>query len=215
MYTIFYMPTKKPVKKQSSKKKVATKRTRSKKTQTKPSHAPSILLQTNTMMVFVAALLAPMYSFFIIKVGGTFLDATLAWVLFAASTGITMMSTVGLSTQQKQRELYIVLGYLTIAIGMISLLFAHTIVQVLYISVLVGIGNGLSTPMFKELCAKYHDTKNGYQPWHVLNYFVFAIGALLGYVLHSVFCFYIIFAMTALICSTAALYIYGHASHLK
>jgi len=170
-----------------------------------------ILLITNTFITLASAMMGPIYALFVEKIGGDLLDASLTGAIFFFAAGIAALISGKYADKIKENELIIVLGYGLIAFGYFLYLFVNSIWFLFLVQVIIGFGDAIWAPAFDSIYSKHIDHhKSGIEwgAWETMNYFVFAIGAVVGGVLVSLFSFNLIFIIMMLISAGSALYIY-------
>lgn len=170
-----------------------------------------ILLTTNALILFAAAMIGPIYALFVQEIGGDLLDASLAGGVFALAAGLTTLISGRFSDKMKENELVMVLGYLIIGIGFFLYLFVNSMWFLLVIQILIGFGEAIYSPAFDALYSKHlNKEKSGFQwgAWESINYFTMAISAILGGYLVTEFGFKILFIIMSFLCLGSAVYIY-------
>ena len=79
------------------------------------------------------------------------------------------------------------------------------------VQIIIGFGEAIYSPAFDALYSKHIDHhKAGLEwgAWETMNYFIYAIGAIIGGVLVSYFGFNMIFIIMMIISASSALYIF-------
>jgi len=170
-----------------------------------------ILLATNSMILFAAAMIGPIYALFVQKIGGDLLDASFAGGLFALAAGITVLVFGKFSDKIKENELIVVVGYLIMAIGFMLYIFVNSVIFLLIVQVIIGFGEAIYAPAFDALYSKHLDgNKTGTQwgAWESMNYFTMAVSAVLGGFLVTKIGFNVLFVIMSLLCLASAVYIF-------
>lgn len=170
-----------------------------------------ILLITDGLVVFSGAMLGPIYALFVRDIGGDILDTGLAASVFMATAGIVVFLSGRFSDKMKETELVVALGYAIMGAGFLSYLLVHTVVQLLIVQVVIGLGQALCSPSFDALYSKHVDAKRSgsqWGAWESMNYFAIAFGALAGSTVVSIFGFQALFIIMSCFAFTSALYIY-------
>lgn len=172
--------------------------------------AITILLVTNAIILFAGAMLGPIFALFVDEVGGSLLDASLAGGAFALTAGITVVVSGRLSDRIKENELIIVIGYLILGTGFLLLLITHSIITLLIVQVLLGLGEAIYSPAFDSVYSKHLDAGRvgtEWGAWEAINYFSAAIGAVAGGLVVTWFGFSGLFIMMAVLAFASAVYI--------
>jgi sugar phosphate permease len=170
-----------------------------------------ILLVTDSLVVFSAAMLGPIYALFVRDIGGDILDTGLAAGVFTATAGIVVFLSGRFSDQIKENELVVASGYAIMGIGFFSYGIVHSVTELLFVQVLIGFGQALCSPSFDALYSKHVEPgKSGTQwgAWESMNYFAAAFGALAGSGVASLFGFPALFTTMGCLAFTSATYIY-------
>ncbi len=177
----------------------------------KQNMALRILLITDGLVVFSAAMLGPIYALFVQDIGGDILDTGLAAGVFTATAGIVVFLSGRFSDRIRESELIVAAGYAIMGIGFFSYTWVDTVVHLLIVQVIIGFGQALCSPSFDALYSKHLDPeRSGSQwgAWESMNYFAVAFGALAGSAVVSLFGFQALFVAMGCFAWTSALYIY-------
>ncbi len=169
-----------------------------------------ILLVTNSLILVSRAMIGPIYALFVKEIGGSLLDASYAFGIFALVAGIVTLLSGKYTDKIKENELIIVFGYITVAIGFFGYLFVNSFLSLLIIQVIIGFGEAVYAPAFDAIYSKHLDRDKmgeGWGLWEALNYFTAAFGAVGGGILVTFFGFNIIFIIMGTLCLGSALYI--------
>lgn len=170
-----------------------------------------ILLMTDGLVVFSAAMLGPIYALFVHDIGGDILDTGLAAGVFTATAGIVVFLSGRFSDRVKEAEIVVASGYAIMATGFFGYLVVQSVAELLIVQVIIGFGQALCSPSFDALYSKHVDPgKSGTQwgAWESMNYFAAAFGALAGSTVASLFGFPALFVVMGCLAYTSALYIY-------
>ena len=170
-----------------------------------------ILLATNGIVLVASALMGPIYALFVEKVGGDLLDASLTGAAFSLAAGITTLFAGKYSDKVKENELVVVLGYVIIGIGFLLYALVDSILFLLIVQIIIGFGEALYSPSFDALYSKHlHNGKAGVQwgAWEAMNYFMIALGAILGGLIINFFGFTSAFIFMGCLCFISAAYIF-------
>ncbi len=175
------------------------------------NRALRILLVTNAMVLIAGATLGPIYALFVEKIGGNLLDASLAFSTFAVAAGIATLISGRYSDKIKETELILVLGYAIMGIGFLSYIWVNSILSLLIVQVIIGLGEAIYAPAFDAVYSRHLNGQRvgrEWGNWEALNYFMLAFGAAVGGILVSNFGFNMIFVIMSLLCFCSALYIF-------
>lgn len=175
------------------------------------NRAIRILLFTNALVMFGAAMLAPIYALFVEKVGGNLLDASLTGGVFALASGITTLAAGRYADHMKEKELIVVFGYFVMGIGYLLYTQANSIWFLLGVQVIIGFAEAFYAPAFDalfslHLCKKKAGREWG--TWESFHYFSVGFGSILGGFIVINFGFDVMFVLMALLCFLSSIYIY-------
>lgn len=171
-----------------------------------------ILLMTDGLVVFSAAMLGPIYALFVRDIGGDILDTGLAAGVFTATAGVVVFLSGRFSDRVKEPEMVVASGYAIMASGFLSYLLVDSVGMLLLVQVMIGFGQALCSPSFDALYSKHVDPgRSGTQwgAWESMNYFAAAFGALAGSAVASLFGFPVLFTLMGCLAFTSALYIFA------
>ncbi len=170
-----------------------------------------ILLATNAVVLMAAAMLGPIYSLFVEKIGGDLMDASIAGGIFAFVAGLTTLVSGKYSDKIRENELIVVVGYFIMGIGFLLYCWVSSIVFLFIVQAIIGLGEAIYSPAFDAVYSKHlNGDESGTQwgAWESMNYFTAALGSIVGGGLVTFFGFEALFAMMAFLCFGSALYIY-------
>lgn len=170
------------------------------------------MLLTNAMILIASAMLGPIYALFVEKVGGDLMDASIAGGIFALVAGLTTLISGKYSDKVKENELIIVLGYLIMGTGFLLYFWANSVIFLFVVQAIIGLGEAIYSPAFDAVYSKHLDGQRfGVQwgAWESMNYFMTAIGAVVGGGLVTLFGFQTLFIIMATLCFGSALYIFS------
>lgn len=180
------------------------------KHQSKNRVALRILLITDGLVLFAAAMLGPIYALFVRDIGGDILDTGLAASVFTATAGVAVFLAGRLTDRVREDELLVALGYGIRAVGFFSYLLVDSVWMLLVVQAVIGVGEALCSPAYDALFSKHVEVGHSgsqWGAWEALNYFSLAIGALVGSIVVSLFGFPVLFTAMGCLAATSALYI--------
>jgi predicted MFS family arabinose efflux permease len=169
-----------------------------------------ILLVTNGLILVAGAMFGPIYAIFVEKIGGSLLDASYAFGVFAFVAGTVTLLSGKYADKIRENELILVVGYGAIGVGFLGYIFVNSIFSLLIVQVIIGFGEAIYGPAFDVIYAKHLDKKNVGRDWGAygaIDYFTTTIGAVTGGVLVTLFGFNVIFIAMGLLCFASAGYI--------
>ena len=166
-----------------------------------------ILLTTNGLVLLAGAMLGPIYALFVEEVGGDILDAGFAGAVFAISAG-TMCFVMGRIGDHSKHKVWIVsCGYCLI--GASFLLYRHvdSMQALLAVQILFGIGEAMYSPVYDGMYSEHLDQGKSASEWGVwecMNYWLSAVGSLMGGYVAFRLGFDVLFVIMASFCFLAA-----------
>lgn len=169
-----------------------------------------ILLWTNGLILLSGAMLAPIYALFVEDIGGSILDAGFASSVFACVAGITTLVSGKYADKIRENELIIVLGYTLVGVGFFLLSQVTTMYHLLLVQALIGFGEAVYSPAFDAVYTQHIEKASSgvsWGLWESMNYFVSAIGALIGGVVAFQYGFTMLFSVMAGVSLISAFYI--------
>jgi len=169
-----------------------------------------ILLVTNGLTLVAGAMLGPIYALFVEEIGGSLLDASYAFGVFAFVAGIVTLISGNYADRIKENELILVAGYAIMGIGFLGYIFVNSIFLLLVVQAIIGLGEAIYGPAFDVIYSKHLDRgKAGREwgAWEAINYFTASFGAVAGGVIVTLFGFNVIFVVMGLLCFVSAIYI--------
>ncbi|MBU0976148.1 MAG: MFS transporter [Patescibacteria group bacterium] len=170
-----------------------------------------ILLITNSLILIAGAMFGPIYALYVEEIGGDLLDASLIFAAFSLVSGIVTYAVGHLTDKAKEKELIIVLGYFITGLGFLMFLFVDSILSLLIVQIIIGIGGAVYSPPFDAVYTQHLDSNRAgkdWGAWEALYYFATAFGAVTGGLLVTYLGFDAMFTVMALLCSASAVYIY-------
>lgn len=174
------------------------------------NRALKILLLTNAVILMAVAMLGPIYALFVKEIGGDLLDASYAVGALAMAAAITTLVSGKYSDKIKENELIVVAGYAIVGMGFLLYMVVNSMVGLLAIQILIGIGEAIYSPAFDSIYSKHlSKEKSGTQwgIWEAMHYTTMAVGAVMGGIVVNYFGFQTLFGVMGLVCFSAAGYI--------
>lgn len=165
-----------------------------------------ILLISNTVQVFAANMVIPVYAFFIRDLGGS---AKLAGVLFAISfISMSVVNLLVLRLKDKNflDEKMLKLNYVIKASGWFLIAASPHISTLIAAQIIIGIGTGIGSPAFGALISENLDGGKHIRDWGVWNLLensAIAITSILSGFVVAIFGFRALFLFVGLITLSA------------
>jgi len=170
------------------------------------------MLFADSLLLVATAMLGPLYAIFVEELGGDLLDAGATFAVFSFVAGVVILISGAMGDRAKEPELIIVAGYLITAIGFFAYAFVNSMVALMAVQVIVGVGLAVRAPVFDALFSEHLDKhREGIEwgAWDSMSYFAGAFGAVVGGYIASNFGFTYIFFIMAVLSLISAVYIYS------
>ena len=168
------------------------------------------LLLTNGFVLVSSAMLGPIYALFVEDIGGDLLDASLAGTLFALAGGITVLLSGKYADRLTHPEYVMAGGYLILAAGFFSYLFAYSIWHILIIQAILGLGEAIYSPAYNAIYSRHLDKSHEaaeWGAWEAMAYFVAAGGAIAGGYIATLLSFQWLFLIMSMFCLLSSIMI--------
>ena len=166
-----------------------------------------LLVTISFFTTFAESMLVPMYAAFTERVGGSILDAGIAFACFSMATGV-FVSLIGTRSYfQNHVKTFLVLGFLGSACCDISYIFVQNRWQLFAAQVIAGLATGLIEPAWDSLFtdAIEHSPARHWSIWSGGSHLIAGVAALLGGVIVAYFSFTVLFVTMGLVDTLATL----------
>ena len=171
------------------------------------------LLKISFLTTFAESMLVPMYATFTDKVGGSILDAGIAFAVFSMATGIVVTLLGTRPFFQLHIKRFLMMGFLVSAGCDISYIFVQNKWQLFGAQIIAGLGTGLIEPAWDALFTDdiEHSSLPRWSVWAGGTHFVTGVAAVLGGLIVAYGSFTGLFTLMSLI-DVVALYIAWNAT---
>ena len=166
-----------------------------------------LLVTISFFTTFAESMLVPMYAAFTERVGGSILDAGIAFACFSMATGV-FVSLIGTRSYfQNHVKTFLVLGFLGSACWDISYIFVQNRWQLFAAQVIAGLATGLIEPAWDSLFtdAIEHSSARHWSIWSGGSHLIAGVAALLGGVIVAYFSFTVLFVTMGFVDTLATL----------
>jgi MFS family permease len=169
------------------------------------SRKARLLLRISFLTTFAESMLVPMYAAFTEKVGGSILDAGIAFAVFSMATGVVIALIGTRPWFQHHVKAFLVLGFLGSAACDVSYIFVANKWQLFAAQIIAGLATGLIEPAWDSLFTDdiEHSSAKHWSIWAGGSHMVAGVAALLGGVVVGYFSFTALFVTMAVIDSSA------------
>ena len=160
-----------------------------------------LLLKISFMVTFAEAMLVPMYAAFAEKVGGSILDAGIAFAVFSMATGSVVALIGTRSWFQHNIKRFLMLGFVASSACDISYIFVANKWQLFGAQVVAGLATGLIEPTWDALFTDdiEHSSAKHWSIWAGGTHLTTGGAALLGGVVVAYGSFTVLFVTMAAI----------------
>jgi MFS family permease len=166
-----------------------------------------LLVTISLLTTFAESMLVPMYAAFTERVGGSILDAGIAFACFSMATGV-FVSLIGTRPCfQRHVKVFLALGFLGSACCDISYIFVQNRWQLFGAQVIAGLATGLIEPAWDSLFtdAIEHSSAKHWSIWSGSTHLIAGAAALIGGVVVAYASFTVLFVTMGLIDIVATL----------
>ena len=115
------------------------------------SRQARLLLKVSFLVTFAESMLVPMYAAFTEKVGGSILDAAIAFGVFSIATGLAIGLVGTRSIFERHTRRFLIGGFLGSVACDITYIFVQNKWQLLVAQVVAGLASGLIEPAWDSL----------------------------------------------------------------
>ena len=158
-----------------------------------------LLLKISFLVTFAEAMLVPIYAAFAEKVGGSILDAGIAFAVFSMATGGAVALIGTRSWFQHHIRTFLMLGFVISAACDISYIFVSNKWELFGAQVIAGFATGLIEPTWDSLFTDdiEHSSAKHWSIWAGGTHLTTGVAALLGGLIVAKGSFTILFATMA------------------
>lgn len=145
--------------------------------------ALKILFIYNGIFVFASGLLGPLYAVFVETIDKNIISVSLSWAAFLLSTTLSLLFLRNYGDNLKEKEYFLLAGFLIRAIVWFSFPFVSTIFLLILLQILLGIGEALGSPAFDTIFAEHLDDGHHireYTDWKLVANITSAVAVILG-----------------------------------
>ena len=166
-----------------------------------------LLLKISFMVTFAEAMLVPMYAAFAEKVGGSILDAGIAFAVFSMATGSAVALIGTRPWFQHNIRRFLMLGFVTSAACDISFIFVDNKWELFGTQVIAGFATGMIEPTWDALFTDdiEHSSAKHWSIWAGGTHLTTGAASLVGGLVVAYFSFSVLFGLMAVIDAMALL----------
>ena len=150
----------------------------------------------NGIFVGAAAMLGPLYAIYVVKFVDGVMAVSISWAAFLVSTSVFIYFVSKNGDSIKEKKYLLLMGIIIRTLSWILLIFVHSLVTLVLVQILLGLGEALGSPSFNALFAEHLDKNKHikeYSNWLLISNLVSAAGILAGGVIVNSFGFKVLF----------------------
>ncbi|MFH1769806.1 MAG: MFS transporter [Parcubacteria group bacterium] len=147
------------------------------------SRTLKVLFFYNSIFMFAAKLLGPLYAIFVGGIGGSVMMVSVSWAVFIGSATFFSIIIARIGDRIRHKRKLLAMGYLVSAIAWFGYLFVGSITGLLIVQIILGLGDALAIPSFDTIFAEHIDKKidvREYADWNIILNIAVMIGTLVG-----------------------------------
>ncbi len=137
----------------------------------------------NGIFVLAASLLGPLYAVYVLKLGQGVIAVSTSWSIFLVATtiGTYIISRFKDGTNREidmLRSGFVMRAFVWLMYG-----FIHTLPQLIFLQILLGVGEAFGSPAFNALFAEHlekHEHIHDYADWQIVSNIMTAKGTFVG-----------------------------------
>jgi MFS family permease len=171
------------------------------------SREARLLLKISFLTTFAESMLVPMYSAFTEKVGGSILDAGIAFAVFSVATGI-LITLIGTRPWfHLHVRTCLMVGFMVSAACDLSYVFVANRWQLFGVQIVAGLATGLIEPAWDSLFTDdiEHSSAKHWSVWAGGSHLVAGVAALIGGIVVAELSFTALFIAMCAIDTTAVI----------
>src|SRR3989338_1028833 len=161
-----------------------------------------ILYLYNGIFVFGGSLLRPLYAVYVGIIDTSILSVSVTWSAFLISTFIFTFIISRLHDGARSARRMLLTGYIVRAVAWLLFIFASDLSFLVFLQIMLGLGEAVGTPAFDAIFAEHLDAKRHireYADWKLIANGVTGVGTLIGGLIASRFGFdWLFLAMSVL-----------------
>jgi predicted MFS family arabinose efflux permease len=157
-----------------------------------------ILIAVSAFYNMAAGLFAPLYAVFVEQIGGDLLTAGSAYSAYAFAAGILIFILSKWENKFKHKEVFVIMGYMTHAIGFFGYLFVTKPQHLFLVQAIFGIASAINTPAFDGFYTDHVEKGRSVLDWGVwesMKWIVIGLSAIIGGYIASFYGFRTLFTV--------------------
>lgn len=169
--------------------------------------ALKVLFISNSIYMFAALLLGPLYAIYVQNIGGGVLLVSISAGVFYVSSTLFLLFMAKWGDKAKEKELLLAASYVIRGLAFLAMIRIETALGLILIQVGFGLGEALGTPIFGALFAQHTNKKEEvleYSDWSLVSNLVMALGTIVGGFIVSSLGFNFLFVTIGVLCFISA-----------
>ena len=154
------------------------------------------LFLVNTIFVFAASLIGPLYAIYTESLGTGIFTASLTWSVMLVTTSIATILMVKFGDRVREKEKFLIIGFVIRCVAWFGYTIIHNLPQLILIQILVGVGEAIGSPAFDAIFANNLNKKiemREFSDWRLISNLVAALATGVGGIIVAKFGFNILF----------------------
>ena len=142
-----------------------------------------ILFIYNGIFVFAGSLFGPLYAVYVGLLDKNILSISITWSAFLIATVIFTLIISKIGDRIKEKEYLLMAGFLVRAIAWFLFIFATNVIYLIFLQILLGLGEALGTPAFDAIFAEHLDRGKHikeYSNWKLVLNGATGVGTIIG-----------------------------------
>jgi MFS family permease len=171
------------------------------------SRQARLLLKVSFLVTFAESMLVPMYAAFTEKVGGSILDASIAYGLFSIATGVVIALVGTRECFERDPGRFLMMGFLGSVACDLAYIFVQNKWQLFAAQIVAGLASGLIEPAWDALFTDGIETSSAkhWSIWAGGTHLLTGVAAFAGGLIAAWFSFTVLFISMASIDMIAVL----------
>lgn len=169
--------------------------------------ALKVLFISNSIYMFAALLLGPLYAVYVQRIGGGILLVSISTAVFYVSSTLFLLYMARCGDKVKEKELLLAGSYVIRGLAFLGLIFVNSALTLILLQALFGLGDALGTPIFSTLFARHTNKKEEvmeYSDWTLVANLMMALGTIVGGFVVSGLGFNFLFVTIGILCFISA-----------
>ncbi|MHC1707250.1 MAG: MFS transporter [Bacteroidales bacterium] len=142
-----------------------------------------VLFLYNGIFVGAAAMLGPLYAIYVVKFVDGVTAVSVSWAAFLISTFVFTYIVARKGDAVNEKRYLLLAGYIIRIVSWVLLIFVHNLTALVFVQILLGLGESVGTPAFNAIFAEHLDRSKyikDYSNWSLIANISSAAGILAG-----------------------------------